>query len=397
MQKPKPIPLSRHLLLVSGLFIILTQLAACSTYDAVRVVTSPNPGRVLEQTAKNRVQSYKHNPLVLAKDVRRLINTLKAKADREWGKKNRQLPSSHRFVKYSQNYKSRAIIDFDSGNIRIETVAKKRPLQSLHNAIVTTLLTPDDPRSVDLYTDHLVELKGQPYLAGFVKNKRGAYITDPNRAARYADYLLKHHLKQKTINAGTKKRLVRSVNFKMVSNHANIRARRYTKLVNRFAQRNQLNRSLVYAIIKTESNFNPYATSAAPAYGLMQLVPTSGGRDAFRFVKGEDRIPSRQYLFDAHNNIELGTGYLNIINTRYLKNIHNPLSREYCVIAAYNTGSGNVLRAFHKNRDRAIHIINRMPPAQVYQHLRKKLKYHEARRYLLKVTEAQRQFIALTP
>jgi len=395
MQQSRFAAVPRHLLTFSGLLVILSQLAACSTYDAVRVVTSRDPGKALELTAKNRVHAYKHNPFVLANDVRRLVSILTGKVDREWGRNNRQLPSSHRFVKYSQNYKSRAIIDFDSGNIRIETVAEKRPLHSLHNAIVTTLLTPDDPRAVDLYSDRIVALKGRPYLAGFVKNERGTYITDPDRADRYAGYLLTHHLKQKTIKTAKKKRLVHSVSFKMVSNHANIRARRYAGLVHRFAQRNQLNKSLVYAIIKTESNFNPFATSAAPAYGLMQLVPTSGGRDAFRFVKGEDRIPSRQYLFNAHNNIELGTGYLNIINTRYLKNIHNPLSREYCTIAAYNTGSGNVLRAFHKNRERAIRIINRMPPAEVYKHLRKKLKYHEARRYLLKVTQAQRQFVRL--
>ena len=386
---------SRHLSIFLGIFAVLSQLAACSTSETVRIITSRDPGKTIEQTAKNRVHTYKHQPLVLARDVRRLINTLKANADREWGKRNRQLPSAHRFVKYTQNYKSRAIINFDSGKIRIETVANKRPTRSLHNAIVTTLLTPDDPRSVDLYTDHLVELKGRPYLAGFVRNQHGRYIKTPEHASRYADYLLKHHVKKRTLKVGKKKRLARSVSFNMVNDHANLRARRYAKLVKRYASRNQLSNSLVYAIIKTESNFNPFATSAAPAYGLMQLVPTSGGRDAYRFVKGRDQIPSRQYLFNEKNNIELGTGYLNIIHTRYLKNIHNPLSREYCAIAAYNTGSGNVLRAFHKNRERAVRIINRMPPADVYKHLRKKLKYQEARRYLLKVTKAQRQFVRL--
>jgi len=368
-------------------------LTACSTSDAVRVITSKHPDKTLVNTAKSHVHAYKHSPLVLARDVKRLIKLLKGNVDKEWGKKNRAIASPHRFVKYSQNYKSRAIINFDSGKIRIETVATKRPLRSLHNAIVTTLLTPDDPRSVDLYTDHVVELKGRPYLAGFVKNQFGSYISTPEYASRYADFLIKRHLTQRHFNLGKKKQTLRAVHFKMINNHADIRAKQYSGLVKRYAKRNQLNRSLVYAIIKTESNFNPYAISTAPAYGLMQLVPTTGGRDAFRFVKGQDRIPSKQYLFNARNNIELGTGYLNIIHNRYLKDIQNPLSREYCVIAAYNTGSGNVLKAFHSNRHQATKIINRMTPSQVYQHLRKKLRYQEARRYLLKVTNAQRQFI----
>ena len=388
---------SRSLLLFSGLFIILSQLSACTTSEAVRVITSKQPDKAIEQTAKSRVQRYKHNPLVLARDVKRLINTLKGNVDREWGRKNRVIASPHRFVKYTQNYKSRAIINFDNGKIRVETVAAKRPLKSLHNAIVTTLLTPDDPRSVDLYTDHIVELKGRPYLSGFVKNQYGSYISTPEFASRYADYLIKRHLKQSQLQAGNKKQTLRSVNFKMVNDHENIRAQQYAGLVKRYARRYQLSNSLVFAIIKTESNFNPYATSAVPAYGLMQLVPTTGGRDAYRFVKGKNRTPSRQYLFNARNNIELGTGYLRVINSRYLKNIQHPLSREYCTIAAYNTGSGNVLKAFHRDRTRAVRMINRMPPAEVYKHLRKKLKYHEARRYLSKVTRAQRQFIALKP
>jgi len=370
-------------------------LTACSTSNAVRVLTSHHPDEAIAQIAKSKVHSYKHNPLVLARDVGRLIDTLKGKVDPKWGRKNRVLPSPHRFVKYSQNYKSRAIIDFDSGKISIETVASKRPLKSLHNAIVTTLLTPDDPRSVDLYTDHIVELKGRPYLAGFVKNQYGSFISTPEYASRYADYLIKHQLKQRALDVNGKQHTSRTVNFRMINDHANKRAQQYAGLVKHYAGRYDLSNSLVYAIIKTESNFNPFATSAAPAYGLMQLVPTTGGRDAFRHIKGEDRIPSRQYLFNARNNIELGTGYLNIINTRYLREIRNPLSREYCMIAAYNTGSGNVLKAFHPNRDRASDIINSLSPAQVYQHLRKKLKHHEARRYLFKVTQAQRYFVRL--
>lgn len=377
-------------------FVAFSLLAGgCSTYDAVRVVTSRNPGKAIEHTAKHRIKHYQSNPLRLASDVRKLVKLFSGEIDRQWGRKERILPSPHRYVKYTQNYKSRAIIDFDSGLIRIETLATKRPVASLRSAIVTTLLTPDDPRAVDLYSAKTIKLTGRPYLLGLVQDRRGRNIDKPARAERHADYLIASGLQKRQIKTAGQTKTVHQVQFQMVNDHADRRARRYAGLVGHYAKRFNISRSLVYAIIKTESNFNPYAVSQAPAYGLMQLVPHSGGRDAFRHVKGRDRNPSAEYLFDAGNNIELGVGYLDIISSRYLNGIADPISREYCTIAAYNTGAGNVLRIFAKDRKRAKRIINSMPPAAVYQRLRKHLQHAEARRYLLKVTEARRQFTRL--
>lgn len=373
----------------------ITQLAACSTYDAVRIATSRNPGAALEGIAKSRVSSYKTNPLRLAADVNRLVRLLSGEVDREWGRKERVLPGSHHYVKYTQNYQSRAIIDFDSGLIRIESLDRQQPITSLRNAIITTLLTPDDPRAVDLYSAKTITLSGRPYLHGLVQNQHGEYIDHPAGAETFADHLIANSLNKRVIHTATGNKTVYAVHLQMVNDHENRRAQRYVPLVNHYARHFAISRSLVYAIIKTESNFNPFAVSNAPAYGLMQLVPTSGGRDALRRAKGQDRIPSANYLFDARNNIELGTAYLNLLNYSYLNGIVDPLSREYCTIAAYNTGAGNVLRVFAADRQRAKHIINSMPPEKLYRHLRRNLQQAEARRYLAKVTEARRQFVRL--
>lgn len=385
----------KHFTTISLSILIMTQLTGCSTYDAVRIATSRNPGDAVESIAKSRVSSYKTNPLRLAGDVRRLVGLLSGEVDREWGRKERVLPSAHRYVKYTQNYKSRAIIDFDSGLIHIETLDEERPLGSLRNAIVTTLLTPDDPRAVDLYSAKTITLSGRPYLYGLVQNQHGEYIDQPARAGAFADYLIANHLDKRIAHPANNSKTVYAVHLRMVNDHENLRAKRYAPLVEHYARRFAISRSLVYAIIKTESNFNPFAISAAPAYGLMQLVPTSGGRDAFRLARGQDQIPSADYLFDARNNIELGTAYLNVLNYNYLDGITNPLSREYCTIAAYNTGAGNVLRVFSANREHAKQIINSMPPDKLYRHLRRYLQQAEARRYLAKVTEARRQFVSL--
>ncbi len=111
----------------------------------------------------------------------------------------------------------------------------------------------------------------------------------------------------------------------------------------------------------------------------MQLVPSSGGREAYRKAKGKDVAPSRDYLFDPANNVELGTAYLNVLMFNQLEAVAHNVSREYCVIAAYNTGPSNVFRTFSRDRTAAVNQINGLQPAGVYDQLRQNLPYQETR------------------
>jgi membrane-bound lytic murein transglycosylase C len=378
--------------------LTLASLPACNKVDLVRVAVSGNPERAARNMLRHRAESYATNPMLLvhdARSLRRLVDTLTGHASRQWGRRETVVPSRSRYVKYLQNYKSRALVNFDTGVIRVETVDTADPQASLHNAIVTTLLTPDDPRAVDLYSDKPVRLQGTPYLLGLVRNQQGHVIDDPKTAANFSWYLRQHDLHTRTVSEGGRIRHITYVQFSMVDNHVDLAARRYQPLVARYSRTYGVSSNLVLAIIKTESNFNPFAVSAAPAYGLMQLVPQTGGRDAYRRVHGRDAVPGPAELFNARNNIELGTAYLSLIKFSYLRGIANPVSREYCTIAAYNTGAGNVLRTFSSNRDRAVGIINGMTPAQVYGLLRGRLGSAEARRYLVKVLEARREFVSI--
>lgn len=175
------------------------------------------------------------------------------------------------------------------------------------------------------------------------------------------------------------------------------RARKYSDAVTRFAAEMDIPRSLAFAIMYTESSFNPVAVSPIPAYGLMQVVPGSAGRDVTKLHFGKERLLSPDYLFTADKNIEVGIGYLNILDKRYLRKITDPLSRKYCTIAAYNTGAGNVAKAFtgKLNISRASKIINEMSPDEVYNTLRTMLPYEETRKYIKKVTAAEKQFMSL--
>jgi membrane-bound lytic murein transglycosylase C len=171
--------------------------------------------------------------------------------------------------------------------------------------------------------------------------------------------------------------------------------------VHKHSDSTQVSRSLIYAIIKIESSFNPYAVSSVPAYGMMQLVPSSGGREAYRKAKGEDVMPSKDYLFNASNNIELGATYLGVLlNDSPLRDIRNLVSREYCAIAAYNTGPSNVFRAFSKlngkaRQDDALDKINAMPADEVYDTLRTRLPYEETRGYVVNAVAAKKRYAAM--
>lgn len=78
----------------------------------------------------------------------------------------------------------------------------------------------------------------------------------------------------------------------MVADHASKRSHKYADIVRRASQRYDIPEDLIYAIIKTESSFNPYAVSWANAYGLMQVVPKTAGRDVFKLVKRNLRAES---------------------------------------------------------------------------------------------------------
>jgi membrane-bound lytic murein transglycosylase C len=359
-------------------------------------------GKDPAQIAKRRLDQYARDPEALVRDLREakkdfeaILAVLGVNVGKTWGKKEVQLPERKKYVKYTQNYKSWAIVDFDSAEILVETLDDQDPQKSLKNAIVTTLLTPQDPRSVDLFSDKEIVLTDdkEPYLFGLVLDQRNKPIRLPEEAEPFAAYLLEKNYATRVVDQDGTKKTVHYVTMDMVSNLPMKQAEKYRALVHQFAQQYNISPSLVFAVIRTESNFNPYAVSSAPAYGLMQLVPTSGGREAYRKAKGQDVIPSRDYLFDPENNVELGTAFLNVLMFNQLEAVDHNVSREYCVIAAYNTGAGNVFRTFSRDRTTAVNQINSLQPAGVYDQLRKNLPYEETRSYLEKVTGYRKSFI----
>ena len=98
-------------------------------------------------------------------------------------------------------------------------------------------------------------------------------------------------------------------------------------------------RSLVYAIARKETDFNARARSGAGAYGLMQVMPATAAELA------NDRIfvsePER--LFEPNVNARMGQAYLNRVLA--MPAINGDLLR---AAASYNAGPGPMVMAVRK-------------------------------------------------
>ncbi|MGF1864201.1 transglycosylase SLT domain-containing protein [Enterovibrio norvegicus] len=195
---------------------------------------------------------------------------------------------------------------------------------------------------------------------------------------------------EKPVVAVKPEKKIVSYTVKLPENALKSRASTFQPLVEKESERWDVEAALVMAIMHSESSFRPDAKSHVPAYGLMQVVPTSAGHDVNKQVHNIDAPMKADDLYVPPFNVEAGTAYLNILNTRYLRSITNEESRMYCVIAAYNTGAGNVARAFNADRStnirKAAHVINAMTPDEVYEHMINNLPYDETKNYLKKVS-----------
>jgi len=90
---------------------------------------------------------------------------------------------------------------------------------------------------------------------------------------------------------------------------------------------------LVAALIYQESRFNPSVTSPRGAYGLMQVMPSTGlhfGYDVTRSVE---------------NNIRAGISYIRMLDRLFSQWVTDPDERVKFILASYNAGHGHVIDA----------------------------------------------------
>lgn len=308
--------------------------------------------------------------------------------DAQWGEAHRAVSTPKQWVQYNTARDLRSRVDFEHGEVRIEVVVNaaepRAQVTKRLTAMYQRLRVESSRRDAALRVDALAGMATLPEPSALVlKNQMDASSQDEKM------------IESTRIQTPQGEKTLWQMRVPMQANHLQQRAARYLPHAQKMAAQYHLPTSLIMAVMETESSFNPMAESSAPAYGLMQLVPTSGGRDAYRFVFGEDRIPSIHYLLHAKQNIQLGSAYLSLLSQREMKAIDDPVNRMLCVIAAYNTGARNVARAFSTtSMAQASESINRMDSAQLYAHLQQALPYEETRNYVRKVWQAKARYDA---
>ncbi len=106
----------------------------------------------------------------------------------------------------------------------------------------------------------------------------------------------------------------------------------YTSYVEEYSEEFDVDKMLVYAIIKTESSFDSNAVSNVGAIGLMQIMP-----DTFDWL--QTKMPAeakltKEALFDPETNIKYGVFFLSLLKEEF--------EDTELIIAAYHAGRGQV-------------------------------------------------------
>lgn len=144
---------------------------------------------------------------------------------------------------------------------------------------------------------------------------------------------------------------------------------KYIEYVDKYSAEYNLEKTVVFAVIKAESGFNENNRSKTGARGLMQIMPETG-----EWAAGIIEIESYSddMLYDPDMNIRIGCWYLRYLLDMYDDNLSTAL-------AAYNAGCGTVNK-WLKDEKYSLdgETLDNVPYAETDGYVFKTLKYNDA-------------------
>ncbi len=319
---------------------------------------------------------------------KKAITAYKQKVKAFWPEAD--LGNAKRLVTYSKDLKTQRIIDFDKNKITISKITSdtKSAQEQLFKELGETL----EADNLQVFSQNPLEQE----INTISKTSKYIKTASLDRQKLLKTPLTDTHIQYKDIDL-IKEDNTYKLTYDLPKDSTYKRSFSYLVAAKSNAQRFRLQAQWLLAIMHSESSFNPLARSWVPAYGLMQIVPKTAGIDAYYFLYNKRRLLSASYLYNTKNNIEMGSAYFHILYFKYLASIKDPTSRLYCAIAGYNTGAGNVARAFVGTNDvkRASVLINNMEPEKVYAYLLKHLRHDEPKQYLKNVRSRSQTYKTL--
>ena len=299
----------------------------------------------------------------------------------KWGKGNVKESTQKDWVEYSDDGNTRSTVDFETGEATIEIIqepGQKVDEKELEDKLKFLLTNKGKTKDYDSQVEKAIPLQDKPVLENQVQAPDGTVVTKENMDKEV-----------KVIVENTKP----EVKLDLAPDHIRTRAEQYKKEIQKYCDKWDVDPALAFAIMQTESSFNPKAKSPVPAYGLMQIVPRTAGADCAQSLKKSFSAPTANYLYEPENNIEMGVHYLYLLKKRYYTNVNSVEKQNLCVIASYNTGAGNVARALRGDTKigKAIPQINEMSYDNLFKYFEKKL-LPETQNYIRKVTERMNNF-----
>lgn len=340
-----------------------------------------------------------------------------------WG--DEKVSTEKVWVDYSNELDSRSEVDFEEGVVRVEVLVELPDMiqpeptvtptpapavsptpAATAEATVTPTPTPSISREeqqalFDSARDRIAAQFQRTYaqtdeqtddsiLTGQLQKQNGEEVHAENVQEYVEEEAIAENLQADVVTgADGKDRYKVSVELPMAPEHIQVRAARYKDAVLASARQYNLDPALIFAVIHTESSFNPKARSGAGAYGLMQLIPRWGARDAYRYLYKKDRVIKPQDLYKPSVNIMLGSTYLHLIFNRYITGVKDATNHEYLVVCGYNWGPPMV-----KKRVMRRHDVNTMSNDELYEALMARIP-DETKGYLRKIRDRKPMYVRI--
>jgi len=306
------------------------------------------------------------------------FNKVKQELAKTWD--SPELTSRSTWVQYSQDNTVKRAVNFETGKITVEVVGDNLTSQNIADVVQTQLTELQTETTAEAYQKDKVVTSQKP--SKLIANNK--MLPDVNIEALTNSATTSSMMQN---NGLTITRVSMAYPKKNVAKKGLV----YLPSIMEKSAKWDVKPELILAIMHTESHFNPMAQSHIPAYGLMQVVPTSAGRDVTKRYLGKEQLLPAEVLFNPEFNIDIGTGYLNILQAHYLRRVNDPEIRTYLAISAYNGGIGAVARHFTGKTSLSglAKKANTLEPAAVYFSLVNDFPAAETRNYLKKVYAKQ--------